>query len=218
MKEIILEHVYLKKDGKVILQDINIEIKSGDFIFLVGPTGAGKTSLLKLLYFEEYPTDGIMKIMGYNAKKINKKTMLIVRKNLGIVFQELNLLKDRTVYDNVALPLEISGKSNIEERVHEVLRKVGILHKASTYVQYLSQGEQQKVAIARALAREPRIFIADEPTAHIYKSEKESIIRMFTELNSQGATCIIATHDNSIVDMVPYAEIIRIEDGKVDLL
>ncbi len=218
MKEILLKNVYFKKNGRLILDDINLEIETGEFVFLVGPTGAGKSSLLKLLYFEEYPTKGNMSIMGYNAKKINKKTMLVVRKSLGIVFQDLRLLNDRTAYDNVALPLEIDRRHDIHDRVHDVLRKLGILHKASSYAHSLSQGERQKVAIARALVRRPRIFIADEPTAHIYRSEKEGIIRMFMELNSEGTTCIIATHDNNIVDMVPYAIRIHIEDGRVDYL
>ncbi len=218
MKEILLEGVYFEKDGRTILEDIDLEIETGEFVFLVGPTGAGKSSLLKLLYFEQYPTRGKMQIMGYNFRKINKKTMLIVRKNLGIVFQDLRLLNDRTAYDNVVLPLEIDRSHLMHDMVHDTLRKLGILHKASNYAQNLSQGERQKVAIARALVRKPRIFIADEPTAHIYKSEKEGIIRMFMELNSQGTTCIIATHDNSIVDMVPYAIRIHIENGRVEYL
>ncbi len=218
MKEIVLENVYFEKNGRTILEDINLEIETGEFVFLVGPTGAGKSSLLKLLYFEEYPTKGKLQIMGYNYRKINKKTMLIVRKNLGIVFQDLRLLNDRTAYDNVVLPLEIDRTHSIHDRVHDTLRKLGILHKASNYAQSLSQGERQKVAIARALVRKPRIFIADEPTAHIYKSEKPDIIKMFMELNSHGTTCIIATHDNSIVDMVPYAIRIHIENGRVEYL
>lgn len=218
MKEIQLENVYFEKEGKLILDNIELEVERGEFVFLVGPTGAGKSSLLKLLYFEEYPTKGNMYIMGYNAKKINRKTMLIVRKNLGIVFQDLRLLNDRTAYDNVALPLEIDRGYNMHNRVHEVFRRLGILHKSSNYAYNLSQGERQKVAIARAIVRKPRIFIADEPTSHIYKAEKEGIIRLFMELNAEGTTCIVATHDNSIVNMVPYAIRIHIENGRINYL
>ncbi len=218
MKEILLEHVYFEKNGRTILEDISFEVETAKFIFLVGPTGAGKSSLLKLIYIEEYPTRGNMRVMGYDTRKINKKTLLVVRKNLGIVFQELNLLNDRTAYDNVALPLEIDRRHDVGKKVHDTLRRLGILHKASSYVYSLSRGEQQKIAIARAIVRGPKILIADEPTAHIYKSEKEGIIKMFMELNAQGTTCIIATHDNYIVDMVPYATVIHIEDGRVNLL
>ncbi len=189
----------------VALKDITLDIEKGEFLFLQGPTGAGKTTLLKLLYREELPTSGEVFIAVSeagrkslrNLRSLSWREVCKLRRHIGIVFQDFKLLSDRTVYQNLEFALYAINfpKGKIEERIIETGRKLGILNKLDNYPHQLSGGEQQKVAIARALAKEPDIILADEPTGNIDPESAEEIIKIFLALNSQGKTLIVATHN-----------------------
>lgn len=184
-------------DSWVALKDINLNINKGEFVFIQGPTGAGKTTLLKLIYREELPTKGEVIIANRKLRNLSAKEIPNLRRHIGIVFQDFKLLLDRTVYENLEFALAAISFpwAKMEEVIIKTLTQLGIGNKLDNYPHQLSGGEQQKVAIARALAKDPEIILADEPTGNIDPESAEEIIKIFLDLSLQGKIIVMATHN-----------------------
>ncbi len=198
------------------LQNINLLIKQGEFVSIVGKSGAGKTTLTKLIYAEEMPTEGDVFYGKRNIKDIKKKHLPYFRRNFGTVFQDFKLLPQKTVFENVAYALEVIGSSTdaILEEVPKILSMVDLLEESDKYPNQLSGGEKQKVALARALINRPDVIIADEPTGNLDYISSLEIIKLLLKINELGATIILATHDEAIVNKAGK-RVITIEDGKI---
>jgi len=187
-------------DDDVVLQDVTLTINKGELAFITGPSGAGKTTLLKLIYCDERPDKGQIIVSGWDIGKLKQKAIPLLRRNVGIVFQDFRLLLNKTVYDNVALALRIHymNSSAIREDVNAVLKEVKLSHKAGTYPQHLSGGEQQRVVIARAMVSKPTVLLADEPTGNLDIDNSQIIMGLFREINARGTTVLIATHNHGL--------------------
>lgn len=198
------------------LNDINLTIEKGEFIFLTGASGAGKSTLLKLAFKEELPSKGQILIDSFNINLIPEKKLFKLRRSIGIVFQDFKLLTRRTIYENIAIPLVIRGerKSVIDKRVHSALSLVGLTHRRNYIPEHVSGGEQQRVAIARAIVGNPKIIIADEPTGNLDTELSIEILKIFERINANGITIIIATHDKNLIKMFPK-RVISLEKGRL---
>ncbi len=195
-------HVYKTYPGPVhALMNVELEVQKGEFLFLTGPSGAGKTTLFRMLSAFDKPTSGNVQVAGYNLSKMTFDEVSKFRRRIGVVFQDFRLLKGRSVFENVALPLEIIGgrPQNIRKSVDDMLEQVGLQFKHDQMVDQLSGGEQQRVAIARALVHRPGLLIADEPTGNLDPEMSKEIINLFEKANAQGTTVVIATHDHDLV-------------------
>ena len=194
-------HVYKNYDGISALTDVTLKIDKGEFVFVTGASGAGKSTLIRLMFIER-PTQGQIIIGGKNTARISKRDIPFFRRKIGFVFQDFKLLNNKTVFDNIALALRITGMDShsINKRVLKVLSYLGLRHKANFKPLTLSSGEQQRVAIARALAKEPTILLADEPTGNLDPERALDIINLFNEISARGTTMVVATHDKSIID------------------
>jgi cell division transport system ATP-binding protein len=206
------------RKGVNTLEDINLNIKKGEFAILTGPSGAGKTTLLKLLTCQENPDNGQIVVNGRNIARIKRSELYRHRRDTGIVFQDSKLLKDQTVLDNVAMPREIVGKSRKEARhkAWNLLRDVGLHKKADSYPLQLSGGEQQRVAIARALVGSPSILLADEPTGNLDDENSQHILNLLKTANTAGTTILVATHDNTIIKK-HSCRLITLKEGRMVL-
>lgn len=207
---------YYKRSGITALEDITLEIEQGDFVFLVGPSGAGKTTLLKFLIREDTPSDGEIWFKEDNIVRLPRRRIPHLRRQIGMVFQDFKLLRQQTVYENVAFALEVVGKkpAEIKEIVPYLLDRVGLLSRERAFPQELSTGEQQRVAIARALATEPEVLLADEPTGNLDTQNSKQIVDLLKQINEWGTTVIMATHDDALVKRTK-ARVVTIKDGKV---
>ncbi|MEO0086964.1 MAG: cell division ATP-binding protein FtsE [candidate division WOR-3 bacterium] len=186
------------------LVNVSFKVEKGEFVFITGPTGAGKTTILKLIYAEELPTTGKVIVNNKNISLIKKKELPFYRRNIGIIFQDFKLLYDRTVYENLEFVLkaiDIKG-DEIREKIIRTLTRLGLAHKKDCYPYQLSGGEQQKVAIARALVKDPEIILADEPTGNIDEEASKEIINIFKEINLMGTTVIMATHHSELPQLL----------------
>lgn len=203
-------------DGKKSLSNINLGILQGEFVFLVGHSGAGKSTLLKLLTREEKITSGRLSVLGDEITKIKTRKIHNYRRNLGIVFQDFKLLNEKTVYENVEIAMRVVGVNpkKIRPRVMEVLNKVGIADKYNKYPTELSGGECQRVGIARAIVNKPSIIIADECTGNLDLDNSIQILKLLTDINAEGVTVIMATHDIEILKLFPR-RIIEVEKGRI---
>lgn len=192
--------------GTIALKNVSFSLASGEMAFLTGHSGAGKSTLLKLMSLMEKPTTGDININGIDFSQVGYSQIPYVRRNIGMIFQSHNLLMDRTVFDNVALPLVIEGVSHKEtkKRVEAALEKVHLLNKIKDYPNMLSGGEQQRVGIARAIVNKPPILLADEPTGNLDPKLSLDIIRLFEEFNDIGITVLIATHDLGLIARLKY--------------
>lgn len=192
--------------GSDILSDVNLHIDKGEFVFLTGPSGAGKTTLLRLINCTEQATSGQILINRRNVARLTTSSIPFLRRNIGVIFQDFKLIPRRSVFDNVALSLEVMGtsRSQIKNKVMNVLKSVGLQHKYSDNPATLSGGEQQRVAIARAIVNDPTILLADEPTGNLDSELTSDIIRLLIEVNNKGTTVIVATHDKNILDKFKY--------------
>lgn len=200
--------------GPEVLHDLSFELQPGSFHFLTGPSGAGKTSLLKLLYLGQHPTRGIIHMLGRDLTSVSRRELPMLRRQIGIVFQDFRLLPHLSAFDNVALPLRTSGQAekDIRRNVTELLEWVGIGDKMEARPPTLSGGEQQRIAIARAVINRPKILVADEPTGNVDSEIGTRIMHLFEELNRHGTTVLIATHDDEIVTRFLHPQM-RLENG-----
>jgi cell division transport system ATP-binding protein len=197
------EHVGLRYGlGPEVLRDLNFYIEPNSFQFLTGPSGAGKTSLLRLLFLSLRPTRGLVTLFGNDVMSLTKDELSILRRRIGIVFQDFRLLDHMTTYENVALPFRVMGKDEASYRgeVVELLSWVGLGERMSAHPQVLSGGEKQRAAIARAVIARPQLLLADEPTGNVDPSLAQRLLRLFIELNRSGTTVLIATHDIALMD------------------
>ncbi len=203
-------------NGTLALENVNLQIENGEFVFLVGSSGAGKTTITKLLMREENVTSGEIFLNGEDITKITEKEIPYLRRKMGVVFQDFRLLNDRTVYENVEFAMRVVGasKREIRRRVPVVLNTVGLNYKAKMLPTELSGGEQQRVALARALVNNPSILIADEPTGNLNPKTAMEIMEIFENINQMGTTIIMATHAKDIVDIM-HKRVIEICDGNV---
>jgi len=197
---IMFSDVSKKYDREEILKDISLTIGKGEMTFITGPSGAGKTTLLKLIYCSERPDSGQIIVGDWTVTKLKQKEIPFLRRNIGVVFQDFRLLENLTVFDNVALSLQINGvgQREVREAVNHVLREVKMNHKANVYPPCLSGGEQQRVVIARAMVTKPAVLLADEPTGNLDAENAEVVMKLFREINSRGTTVLIATHNDSL--------------------
>ena len=201
-----LENVDIYIQKKLILKDINLTIEKGDFVYFVGKVGTGKSTLLKLLYAEVPLEYGNAEVAGYNLKNIKHKKIAELRKKLGIIFQDFQLLKDRSVYENLKFVLRATGhkdKKEIEAKIREVLDKTGLPDKIYSMPHQLSGGEQQRVAIARALLNDPELIIADEPTGNLDPETSKEILDILKEIQTSGRAVLVATHDYELIKSHP---------------
>ncbi|MFA5404364.1 MAG: ATP-binding cassette domain-containing protein [Ignavibacteria bacterium] len=204
-------------DTKEIFNDLNIEIMKGDFTFLVGESGIGKSTLLKLLYFELLPKSGYVRFDDYDSSTVDKKEIPLLRRKIGIVFQDFKLLNDRNVFENIATPLYITlnKKEVVKKKVYDIASKLGLINYLKEMPYDLSGGEQQRVAIARAIINEPSLLIADEPTGNLDPFISNEIIKLLIDINIQGTTVFVATHNFEIVRRFSDRRILQIKDNKV---
>jgi cell division transport system ATP-binding protein len=201
--------------GAEVLRDLDFRLSAGGFYFLTGPSGAGKTSLLKLLYLAQRPTRGRMSLFGDELDHAPRDALPGYRRRIGVVFQDFRLIRHLSAFDNVALPLRIAGRgeAEVEGPVREMLAWVGLADRASARPPTLSGGEQQRVAIARAVIARPELVIADEPTGNVDAAMATRILHLLTAMNKLGTTVIVATHDVGLIAATPGAQLIRLENG-----
>jgi len=212
-----LQNATVQNENKVVLTDINFEVHSGDFVFLIGKTGTGKSSLLKVLYGDLALSNGNGSIVGYDLAGLKNKDIPFLRRKLGVVFQDFKLLPDRTIFENLAFVLKATGwddKKKIKTRVAEVLSLVNIGSDFHKFPFELSGGEQQRVAIARSLLNHPELIIADEPTGNLDPETSQEIMQLFKELHQGGISIIMATHDYNMIVKFP-GKIFQCNNGKL---
>ena len=204
------------ENGAVALDHVNIEIAKGEFVFVVGVSGAGKSTFIKMLFREELPTEGELFVNGHDVVHMDMTDVPYLRRGLGVIFQDYRLLSDKTVYENVAFAMRVieAPRQMIQRRVNAVLDVVGLRDKYRDFPSQLSGGEQQRVAIARAIVNDPAILIADEPTGNLDPETSWDIMDIFKRINAAGTTIVMATHDKNIVDTM-QRRVVAIEDGKI---
>ncbi len=210
-------HVHMNYGrGNTALTDVTLEIDRGEFVFLTCPSGAGKTTFLKLILREEVPTQGQILVNGRNVSAIPEAKIPFLRRNIGVVFQDFKMLPRKTVFENVAFVLRVMGIAKLERkrRAFQILKQVGLHHKMNSYPMQLSGGEQQRVAIARALINEPVLLLADEPTGNLDPELAFEIMSLFQEINARGTTVLVATHDRDLITRLAK-RVILLEKGRV---
>ena len=202
--------------GTVALYVFNVSISKGEFVFVIGASGSGKSTFIKMLYREEKPDKGSIIIGGINVAKLKNRKVYILRRKIGVVFQDFKLLPKLTVFENVAFAMEVFGydKRKIQKRVMEVLDLVGLKHKVRQYPNQLSGGEQQRVVIARAIVNNPKLLICDEPTGNLDPDTSMGIMKVLEDINKLGTTIIMATHDRDIVNRM-NKRVICLEEGRL---
>jgi len=198
------------------LSDVSLDVEKGEFVFLTGPSGAGKSTLLRLIFCAEAPTSGQILLFGKNVARVTPAEVPYVRRNIGVVFQDFKLLPDRTVAENVALPLEVRAlpEKELRRRVKGLLRSVGLEHRAGKFPPALSGGEQQRVAVARALAADPALLLADEPTGNLDADRTLEVMELLANANARGTTVLIATHDRLLLERYKR-RVVQLERGRL---
>ena len=203
-------------NGVRALENVSLEIAKGDFVFLVGHSGTGKSSLLRLLYRESVPTNGEIIVDGIRVDRLRRARVPALRRHLGVVFQDFKLLTDKTVWENVAFAMQVTGAhtKDVMRQVPRALDLVGLSHRSRMYPGELSGGEQQRAAIARALVNNPKILLCDEPTGNLDPSNTTEIMELLLRINLKGTTVLVATHNQAVVDRM-RRRVVRLEDGKI---
>ena len=211
-----LRNVSLSFENRSILTKASFKLNNGEFSYLIGPNGIGKSSVLKMLYNDIVPEEGIVRVTELPVNKLSKRQIPMLRRKLGIVFQDFQLLRDRNVFENVAFAMQVTGEKPkfIKQRVIEVLSLVGLSHRRKDMPYDLSGGEQQRVVIARALANEPRILLADEPTGNLDPNASNSIMEILEQINNRGTAILMVTHDYTILKKYPH-RILGISGGNL---
>jgi len=212
------EHVFKEypRSG-MALSDVTFSVRKGEFCFLTGHSGAGKSTLLRLIHMEEPPTRGEVRVSGYSASRIRPREIAFLRRKIGYVFQDFRLLADRTAAENIAFALEVTGArpAVVRTRVGRLLAQVGLASKAEKYPGELSGGEQQRVAVARALANDPLLLLADEPTGNLDERATRGIFELFRDINASGTAVLLATHDLDLVRMNPGYRVVELDHGAI---
>lgn len=210
-----INHVDFNYSNQPVFNDLNLHVNQGEFVFIIGKSGVGKTSLMKMIYMDIIPDSGYIQVGEFSSDSIREKDIPILRRKIGIVFQDFQLLTDRTVYENLSFVLEVVGtpRKLLKRKVLHALTDVGLAHKQNNYPDTLSGGEKQRVAIARAIINEPFMLLADEPTGNLDPETSDEIIEILKKINQRGTTVILATHNYELVRKV-NAKIIRLENGK----
>ncbi|MBB4152580.1 cell division transport system ATP-binding protein [Sphingomonas jinjuensis] len=203
--------------GQETLSDVSFQLGAGTFYFLTGASGAGKTSLLKLLYLAQRPSRGIIRLFGEDAVTMSRDRLPAMRRRMGVVFQDFRLIPHLSAWDNIALPLRVAGlpEDEVEQPVREMLAWVGLAERAHARPATLSGGEQQRVAIARAVVGRPEILVADEPTGNVDPDMADRLIHLFESMNKLGTTVVVATHDFHLLGRVPGAQMMRLDRGRL---
>ncbi|AEB29084.1 cell division ATP-binding protein FtsE [Carnobacterium sp. 17-4] len=212
-----MQNVYKKyPNGITAINGLSVRIESGEFVYVVGPSGAGKSTFIKMIYREEKATKGTIKVGDFDLMTIKEKNIPFLRRYVGVVFQDFKLLPKLTVYENIAYAMEVVEKNPkaIQKRVLEVLELVGLKHKVRMFPNELSGGEQQRIAIARAIANTPHVLIADEPTGNLDPDTSWEIMKILEEISNQGTTVIMATHNSQIVNVVKH-RVLAVENGRI---
>lgn len=209
-------HVYKTYGDTPALIDINLRVRRGDFIFLTGPSGAGKTSLLKLIFCEERPTEGQILVDGRNIARLKSSSIPYLRRNIGVVFQDFRLLMNKTVFENISLPLRIRAikKREQKRRAWEALKMVNLQHRMNHIPEKISGGEQQRAAFARAVVNEPLLLLADEPTGNLDDRIAVIIIGLMEQINARGTTVMLATHDRWLLKKFPRRTVV-LDKGRI---
>jgi len=199
------------------LDDVSFEVRKAEFCFLTGHSGAGKSTILRLIHMADRPTRGEVRVSGYSSHKIRPREIAILRRKVGFIFQDFRLLPNRTAGENIAFALEVTGarRSLIRQRVAKLLAQVGLASKAEAYPSELSGGEQQRGAIARALAHEPMLLLADEPTGNLDERATRGIMELFRSINAAGTAIIMATHDLDLVRSMPNCRVLELDHGRL---
>lgn len=217
-KEVVIEFkdVALKIEREQILRDINIKIHEGEFVYFVGASGAGKSSMIKMIYREAKNTKGTLTVLGKNVTKMRQGKLPALRRQVGVVFQDFKLLPDKTIYENVKFSLDVTGypRKKKHEQVLKVLRQVGIASQKDKYPNELSGGQQQRAAIARAIVDEPSILVCDEPTGNLDPENAIQIMEIITDINESGTTILMATHDVGIVNKYKH-RVVLMKNGRI---
>ncbi len=211
---ITFSNVYKYYDSVAILNNVSFHINKGELAFITGPSGAGKTTLLRLIFGSEVANEGQIKVGDFELSNIKQSKIPFLRRVVTFVFQDFKLRQDLTVFDNIALPLKILGERDVKQKVLEVLKDVALRHKADKLVRTLSGGEQQRIAIARAIITKPQVILADEPTGNLDPETSQEIMVLFKKINSQGCTVLIATHNPELFKNSPY-RVLTLKEGKV---
>ncbi|WP_033922633.1 cell division ATP-binding protein FtsE [Sphingomonas sp. 37zxx] len=203
--------------GPETLSDLSFTLRAGAFYFMTGTSGAGKTSLLKLLYLAQRPSRGVIRLFGEDAVTLPRSRLPGFRRRIGVVFQDFRLVPHLSAFDNIALPLRVAGmpEDEIDEPVREMLAWVGLKDRTNARPPTLSGGEQQRIAIARAVITRPEILVADEPTGNVDPDMAERLLHLFDSLNRLGTTVVVATHDLHLLSRIPDAQMMRIEGGRL---
>lgn len=212
-----VSNVTILQENNVVLRDLNFEIKKSEFVYLIGKTGSGKSSLLKTLYADLPLLTGEIEVAGFNLRKLKKSKVPYLRRKIGIIFQDFQLLTDRNINDNLLFVLKATGwnnKAKIKQRITEVLIQVGLGSVGNKYPHQLSGGEQQRICVARALLNEPQVMIADEPTGNLDPEVADEIMRLFIDINRSGMTVLMATHNHDFLQKFP-ARVLKCEKGEL---
>ena len=212
MKDIMKKY----SNGTTAIRNLSISIDQGEFVYVVGPSGAGKSTFIKLMYREERATKGVLNVAGYDLVGMKNREIPLMRREIGVVFQDYKLLPRKTVFENVAYAMQVIGRKprDIKKRVMEVLDLVGLKHKVRVFPSELSGGEQQRVSIARAIVNTPKVLIADEPTGNLDPENSWDIMKLLDRINAQGTTVVMATHNSTIVNTIRH-RVIAIENGRI---
>ncbi|MCF8240767.1 MAG: cell division ATP-binding protein FtsE [Melioribacteraceae bacterium] len=212
---LLFDGVVYNYSNQPVFSDLNFELNEGEFSFLIGKSGAGKTTLMQLIYMNLFPQEGNVKVGEFNSKTIKEKEIPLLRRKLGIIFQDFKLLSDRNVYENLAFVLRVTGtpKKLIKRKVFHALSDVGLSNKQNNMPDELSGGEKQRVAIARAIINDPMLILADEPTGNLDPETSSEILDILIKINQRGTTLLLATHNYDLVKKID-AKIIKIADGK----
>jgi len=203
-------------NGTTAIRNLSIKIDQGEFVYVVGPSGAGKSTFIKLMYREEEATKGQLNVADYDLMRIKNREVPFMRREIGVVFQDYKLLPKKTIYENVAYAMQVTGRKPREtkKRVMEVLDLVGLKHKVRVFPSELSGGEQQRVSIARAIVNTPKVLIADEPTGNLDPDNSWEIMKLLDRINAQGTTVVMATHNSTIVNTIRH-RVVAIENGRI---
>lgn len=212
---LIFNHVEFSYSNQPIFQDLSLQVEQGEFVFLIGKSGVGKTTLLKMIYMDCFPQSGYVQIGEYSSESITSKDIPYLRRKVGIIFQDFQLLTDRNVYDNLAFVLQVTGtpRREIKRRIIHALSEVGLTHKQSNMPHELSGGEKQRIAIARAIINDPFLILADEPTGNLDPETADEILEILKKINSRGTSIIFATHNYELIRSFD-TKIIKLEGGK----